>query len=303
MNFIKHGFQTPFHYPWQALVEEWSLSKPLNPYFVFRNRVELLKIRAHVDSCARSKGASAPHVSFPPSSLIAVHVTLVSSGALTPFSHICLPTEEDLRRRMANKLFVGPCEPLHLDVNYKKRKQLRVEQTKLLKRLRRKRIREKRLRLEKGLPARITKRKISPTAAQVEEYLSASRELWVPSKAAVQLRKHCDREICGFVTTSGFSFMRACSMGVGYVTSESFSILIDLQTRLKCQPMVLTRAPSSLCYRFCTINVVPVWWILYFSYYELTVSFGFWKHFLVILGRYWNYHNIFSLISLGNIYH
>lgn len=257
LNFIKHGFQTPFHHPWQALVQEWSPSKQVRSYFVFRNRVELLKIRTFIDSCARSRFTSTPDFSLPSGSLIAVHVTLVSSGALTPFSHICLPTEEDLRRRIANKMFLGPCEPLHSDVNCKKRKQLRELQTKLLKRLRRKRIKEKRFRIEAGLPARITKRKTSPTAQQVEEYLRANRELWVPS-TAVQLRKHCNREICGFVTTSGFSYMRACSMGVGYITSESFSILIELQTRLKCQPMVLTRASSSLCYRFCTINVIPV---------------------------------------------
>lgn len=256
LNFIKQGIQTPFHYPWQALVEEWSQSKPVNPYYVFRNRLELLKIRTYMDECAKPKAALVPNFSFPSGSLIAVQVTLVSGGALTPFSHICLPTEEDLRRRMANKMFLGPCEPVHLDVNRKKRKLLRESQTKLLKRLRRKRIKTKKLRLACGLPARIVKRKTSPTAEQVQKYLSDNQKLWISSTDAVQLRQHCGRQISGFVTTSGFSYMRACTMGLGYVTSESFSMLLDLQARLKCQPLILTRAPSSLCYRFCTLNVV-----------------------------------------------
>lgn len=189
--------------------------------------------------------------------LIPVVVQTLNKGCLIPSSHICLPTEEDLNTRRKDVTFTGPIQTSHTDDNKQKRIKLRTDHTKLLKRLRRARIREKRLRLSKGLPLKITKRKCSPTEDLVKEYLKEIRELWIPSKIT-SLRQYCNREICGFVLESGFSFLKSHYVGLGYITCESLRSLLRLQINAgkKDCAIVLARSSDTLNYRFCSLNVV-----------------------------------------------
>lgn len=221
---------------------------------MLRDKTKLRELKEYIENLKRNR-SSPRRVSLPSGSLIPVSVTMTSNGQLAPFSHICLPTESDLRQRARDRCYSGPCEKLHKDETKQMRKALKMEHTKELKRLRRKRIKEKKERIEKSLPLKITKRNQSPTEAEVAAYHSVLRELWIPSSAA-GLRNYCAREVCGFVVISGFSFMQACTIGQGYVAADALTVLLEMKDKLLGELVVLTRSASSLNYRFCRIDIV-----------------------------------------------
>ncbi len=252
-NFIKFGFPSPFRCSWALITKEWCPVNAPSPFFVLRNKRELRQLHEYVENNKRNRKITS--ISLQPGALVPVSVIMLGNGCLTPFSHICVPTESDLRARISDRKFAGPLETPHVDHNEKKRKLLRMTHARELKRLRRRRIKIKKLRLQNGIPAKITKRKHSPTEEIVQTYHKASRELWIPPDVT-NLRNYCNREICGFVISCGFSLLQGCTTGQGYLTSESLAQLLDLQRRLKCDLTVLTRAPNSLSYRFCSLNII-----------------------------------------------
>lgn len=255
INYVINGFPTPFYCPWDIITKEWSASNDSVSYFVYRNTKELRQLQEYIENIRKKRVLSIPQLSFMPRCLIPVNISLLEVGKLTLFSHICLPTVSDLQYRLQNKMYRGPNEKIHQDTNALERKAFRLLHTRELKRLRRIRKKEKKIRIENCLPLKLTNRKEPPTKAIVETYLKANRELCIPTEVT-KIRNYCNREICGFVVNSGYSFMQSCTTGQGFITSESFSILIDLQERFKCDLMVLTRSPSTLCYRFCSLNVI-----------------------------------------------
>jgi len=180
---------------------------------------------------------------------------MLGKGQLPPFSHVCVPFQKDLIERIRDKCFMGPSEEPHPDIFKQKRRNLKLQHAKELKRLRRERIKKKKERMQMGLPLKITKRKISPTQAEVQAYLNQMRDLWIP-KQVTKLRKLCVREVCGYVVTGGFSLMKSCVIGHGYIISRGLTTLFTEMEKSNSDLVVLTRSPNSLNYRFCKINII-----------------------------------------------
>ncbi|XP_065204275.1 ribonucleases P/MRP protein subunit POP1 [Planococcus citri] len=251
-NYIKNGFPTPFHHPWNTLLNEWIPSSKQDSYYVLRNKKLLFDLRTVLETTKSNRNRSSLRTLLASISqdkcLVPVSIRMLNKGQLPPFSHICLPNKTDLQ----NKLSL-PVEKVHSDKNKIKRKMFRKEHSKTLKRLRRQRIKQKKASTEK-LPLKITKRKQSPTEALVKEYLSQMQDLWIPAKCT-SIRNHCSRQIAGFVVNGGFSFMQSRIVGQGYVALQSLFILCDMWQDLKTEPVVLTRSPNCLNYRFGVISV------------------------------------------------
>lgn len=249
-NYIKNGFPTPFHHPWNTLLDEWIPSSKQGSYYVLRNKRLLLDLRTSLETTKKNHSSLRNLLASVAQDkcLIPVSIRMLNKGQLPPFSHICLPTRSDLQ----NKL-ITPVEKVHLDKNIKKRKVTRQEHLKNLKRLRRQRIKQKKTSTEK-LPLKITKRKQSPTEDFVKEYLSQMQDLWIPTKCTT-IRTHCSRQIAGFIVNGGFSFMESRIVGQGYVALQSLFTLYDMWQELKSGPLVLTRSPNCLNYRYGVISV------------------------------------------------
>lgn len=243
---------TPFYHDWELLVGEWCSKS--NSFFVLRDKRLLQQIKEYVQNF-KSRRSSSPTYSLPSNSLIPVTVTMLGKGQLAQFSHICVPSQSDVTQLVRDKHFTGPFEEPHPDSLKQKRKMLRLVHTKDLKRLRRKRIKEKRERMQAGPPLKITKRKKSPTEEQVQAYLRQMRDLWIPAQVK-DLKNSCSREVCGLVVTSGFSFMKSCVLGQGYVVANAFTTLFQTMKKFNLDLVVLTRSPNSLNYRFCKLNIV-----------------------------------------------
>lgn len=255
VNYIRNGFPTPFHHPWDTLTNEWNTTQKENTYYVLRNKRILYKLKTYLGNLKNSSIIDLTddlnHL-IHDKCLIPVTIQISGKGHLAPFSHICVPKFSELQNT-AIKLRSAPVEKLHTDKNKTKRKIFRREHSKVLKRLRRQRIKQNKTAAKK-LPLKITKRKISPTEQIVRQYLSEIRDLWIP-RTCTNLRNHCSREICGFIVTSGYSLMQAGVIGQGYITLQSLITLNSLWYNLRCSPLVLTRSPNSLHYRYALLNV------------------------------------------------
>lgn len=254
-NYIKNGFPTPFHYPWDTLVNEWTSTPTQTSFYVLRNKQVLLNLKSHFENIKNRPKLNMENELasvFHDKCLVPVSLHMLNKGKLAPFSHICLPKHTDLLNK-AQLQFSGLLEKKHSDPNKRKRILFRKEHSKLLKRLRRQRIKKAKSSI-KPLPLKITKRKHSPTEQVVREYLTEIKDLWIPPTCNT-VRTHCGREICGFIVNSGFSFMESRITGQGYVTLQSLCILNELWQTLKCDATVLTRSSNSLNYRYALLKV------------------------------------------------
>lgn len=251
LNYIKLGFQTPFHCPWDIICNDWMPNS--NSTFVLRN----IKLINHLQNLTLKlidkidvNNLKAEYSNIQ-NCLVPIRFVILQKGVLKPNLHICLPTPDDLKKTKT-KSYLGPLEELHKDLNASKRKIYRTEHKKLLRSLKRKRILEKKMRnpLFKRL-----KRKISPTSQIVKEYLSQIKKLWIPEER-LPLKHSCSRVILGFSHKSHYSFTKSKNVGMGYMPFPALLELFNLWSESKSNlPYVLVRNPNTNQYRYAILSV------------------------------------------------
>lgn len=186
-------------------------------------------------------------------SLIPVYITLESRGNVHEFALICIPTKKDLRCNQKRKKYKNNTpihiEPLVADANEKLRKKLRTEHMKLLKRMRRRRVREKRKKQETSEFRVVIARPM--TESIIAEQRQKMYQLWLPDKPK-SIRNQCSREVIGYVTQGGFSYLEARCCAIGYVTALGLKQMLTLCEK---NPLVLIRNTNSRNYRLAKIKV------------------------------------------------
>lgn len=252
INFIKLGFQTPFHCPWDILCNEWMFNS--DNVFVLRNIKILTYLQNLILKLKEKINLDILKTEFPDlqNCLVPIRLDVSQKGVLKSNTHVCLPTPEDLNT-FGTSYYLGPLEKKHKDLNVSKRKIYRLEHKKLLRTLRRKRILEKKNR--KVLCKRL-KRKVSPTSQIVKEYLSQMKKLWIPEEH-LSLKHNCERTILGFSDKSHYSFTKAKSVGTGYMPGPALMELFNLWSESKSYlPLVLVRNPTTNQYRYALLSVI-----------------------------------------------
>lgn len=252
VNYIKLGFQTPFHCPWDSLCNEWTVN--FKSKFVLRNTKVLnylqsltLKLNNKTNVDIKEK------IELPDfqNCLVPIRLNILQKGVLKSNSHIYLPTSDDLNN-IKNKSFLGPLEKIHKDLNAFKRKVYRLEHKKLLRSLRRKRVLEK---SKRNVLCKRYNRKISPTSQIVKEYLSQMKKLWIPEEQ-LPLKNSCNRVILGFLCKSHYSFTKSNCVGIGYMPGpallELFNFWLESKSNL---PYILVRNPNSSQYRYALLSI------------------------------------------------
>lgn len=250
-NYIKLGFQTPFHCPWNIICKEWMFNS--SDPFVLRN----IKLLTHLQNLIQNlkekfdvNKLKTELLNFQ-NCLVPINVEISMKGVLKPNSHVCLPTTNDLSK-IKNKSYLGPLEKIHKDLNFTKRKIYRSEHKKLLRSLKRKRILEKK---KRNVLCKRLKRKVSPTSQIVKEYMIQMKKLWIPEEQ-LPLKDSCDRVILGFITKSHFSFTKSKNVGIGYMPGLALLELFNLWSESKSNlPYVLVRNPHTNQYRYALLNV------------------------------------------------
>ncbi|XP_017870465.1 PREDICTED: ribonucleases P/MRP protein subunit POP1 [Drosophila arizonae] len=260
-NYRKLAVVSPFKAPWQSLVRDWNLSPatPAKSFYVMRNRALLQRL----DGCVRHRE---PFPDCPTDNcLVQVALRLHTRGSLESNALICLPSSLDWKRHW-RQLKQDNQEPVHTepllsDVNERLRKQLRLDHKRLLKRLRARRVREKR-RLQETSTRRVHIRP-AKTASLVSNQSAKMCSLWLPTDPAEthdSVRRQCSREVFGYVSSAGFSFVEAAVCGVGYVTVHGLRQLLQERKadpiRAKGQPLLcLVRNADSRDYRFARLQI------------------------------------------------
>lgn len=260
-NYRKLAVVSPFKAPWQSLVRDWNLSPatPAKSFYVMRNRGLLQRL----DGCVRHRE---PFPDCPTDNcLVQVALRLHTRGSLESNALICLPSSLDWKRHW-RQLKQDNQEPVHTepllsDVNERLRKQLRLDHKRLLKRLRARRVREKR-RLQETSTRRVHIRP-AKTASLVSKQSAKMCSLWLPTDPAEthdSVRRQCSREVFGYVSSAGFSFVEAAVCGVGYVTVHGLRQLLHERKadpiRAKGQPLLcLVRNADSRDYRFARLQI------------------------------------------------
>ncbi|XP_012283622.1 ribonucleases P/MRP protein subunit POP1 [Orussus abietinus] len=268
VNFSKFRVRSPFFCQWDVLAKEWSKSQD---FYVLRNFALLSTLKELVSalkktsrSSKKSKTGNSEDIAaeldgffnkFPlddTSCLVPVKLTTTRRGQPKNFGMICLPTEEDLTRLSGDFKWSGPVQKLTSDPNEKKRRTLRRIRLAELKRVKRAKARKRRSEEDSELipEKKSLKRKLVESSRDAEEErLRKMEEMYFPSDDTV--RYSCDREIMGFVTRGGFSFMEAKGVGLGYVTLSSLLRVI----RLNCN-FVLFRNVQTRQFRVAEVEVV-----------------------------------------------
>lgn len=252
VNYIKLGFQTPFHCPWDILCNEWMFSP--NSYYVLRN----IKIMTHLQNLTLKLKEKIDvdnlKTEFPDlqNCLIPIKLNVSQKGVLKPNSHVCLPTSDDLCRINIHS-YLGPVEKIHKDLNAFKRKIYRLEHKKLMRSLRRKRVLEKK---KRSVLRKRFKRKVSPTSQIVKEYVNQMKKLWVPEEQ-LPLKHSCSRVILGFSYENHYSFTNSKCIGIGYLPGPALLELFNLWSESNSKlPYVLIRNPSTNQYRYALLSLL-----------------------------------------------
>ncbi|EDW00420.1 ribonucleases P/MRP protein subunit POP1 [Drosophila grimshawi] len=257
-NYRKLAVVSPFLAPWQQLVRDWSPATPAG-FYVLRDRAVLQRL----DECVRRRQALPEPL--PGHCLIQIQLRLQSRGQLGDNALICLPTRSDWKRRW-QQLKRDDHAPVHSeppqpDLNERLRKELRNSHKCLLKRLRGRRVREKR-RLQETSTRRV---KIRPanTAQMVRDQLTKMCRLWLPTdpvETCDSVRRQCSREVFGYVSSAGFSFVEATVCAVGYITPGGLRHLLEAGTQNASDskgqpPLCLVRDVDSRAYRFARFQI------------------------------------------------
>ncbi|XP_027842404.2 ribonucleases P/MRP protein subunit POP1 [Aphis gossypii] len=251
INYIKLGFQTPFHCPWDILCNEWMLDS--NNKYVLRNiklLAQLQNLTLNLKEKINFENLKSEFVDLQ-TCLVPIRLQLSQKGILKPNSHVCLPTLDDLNN-IGDKSNLGPLEKIHKDLNAFKRKVYRLEHKKLLRSLRRKRVLEKK---KRNILCKRFKLKVSPTSQIVKEYLNQMKKLWIPEEQT-PLKHSCSRVILGFSCNSHFSFTKSKYIGIGYMPGPALIELFNLWSESKTNlPYVLVRNPSTNNYRYALLSI------------------------------------------------
>lgn len=231
---------------------EWNdnPSEISDKFYVVRDRDRLKTLQTLLD-----KKLNIEKLLIDLASLIPVYIMLETRGNAQEFALICLPKKKDFHKHLKNKKFRNNhpihSEPLAKDANEKMRKKLRSEHKKILKRLRRRRVREKRKKQESSEFRVIISRPM--TQSIVDEQRKKMCQLWLPDKAK-SIRNQCSREVFGYVTQGGFSYLEAKCCAIGYVTNLGFKqMLIESSNNKKC--LVLIRNTRSRNYRIAELKI------------------------------------------------
>lgn len=273
-NFIKLGVASPFECCWSILVKDWCQNKqvPDDSFYVLRDRVKLDALKRVINSRKSNNNNNGNGIwsdqisqisgmfsNMNHNFLIPVRIEPVEKGVPSDCAMICIPCAKDLKD-MKNTDCEDPCEPSHKDENILKRKELKSQHKKELKRLRKhrksnyKKLQEQMdLLLEKGESIKhlvnIKKNKM-PTKEINEKYNAEMSLLWVPEIKTV--KDSCSRTVVGFVCKGDFSFSESQGVGIGYIPFPAF---INLVNSWITKPIVLFRNPSSLQYRYAILKI------------------------------------------------
>lgn len=251
INYIKLGFQTPFHCPWDILCNEWMINS--NSKFVLRNLKVLTYLQNIILKLKEKLEIEDLKSEFSDfqNCLVPIRLDVSQRGVLKTNSHVYLPTADDLNK-IGTKSYLGPIEKNHKDLNAFKRKIYRLEHKKLLRTLRHKRVLEKRSR---NILSKRCKRKFSPTSQIVKEYVNQMKKLWIPEEQLL-LKNSCDRIILGFACKSHFSFTNSKCVGIGYMPGPALLELFNFWLQCKSNlPYVLVRNSSTNQYRFALLSI------------------------------------------------
>ncbi|ESP05473.1 hypothetical protein LOTGIDRAFT_228048 [Lottia gigantea] len=132
-NYFKLGVPSPFSCSWNGLVKAWKdqfqdTSDFSDQFYVLRNKKELRNIskviskrlpiaeRKEDPECEvleQMKSLLSNHVY----ALIPVQITVRYRGIPSKFSHVCIPSTDDLKLLSTNSKYGGPTETLHEDHN------------------------------------------------------------------------------------------------------------------------------------------------------------------------------------------
>ncbi|XP_011269847.2 ribonucleases P/MRP protein subunit POP1 [Camponotus floridanus] len=263
-NFIKFGIHSPFFCDWKNLTKGWSDVEDFHVLRHFRP-LALLKIEIEIPvkrKNARSKSTvQESEFNFQEfdeykNCLVQVQLSMMGKGTPEEFAIICMPTHEDLEGFENNKKYAGPLEKCHIDPNEKSRKILRKEHLMQLKRLRRRRVERKKKLQDNVLPEEfdvihdtINCAKLSEHRKMISDYAKEMRKLYLPE--STEVRHSCDREVMGYVTIGGYSFLRAKGIGIGYVTLPSLLEIIRKKSNF-----VLVRNTKKRQYRLAQLDIL-----------------------------------------------
>lgn len=251
INYIKLGFQTPFHCPWDILCKEWMIN--YNSKFILRNLKVLTLLQNLTLKLKEKFDINNLKTEFPDfqNCLVPIRVNVSQRGILKTNSHVCLPTFDDLSN-IRTKSYLGPLEKNHKDLNALKRKTYRLEHKKLLRTLRRKRILEK---TKRNILFKRCKRKVSPTSQIVKEYVNQMKKLWIPEEQ-IMLKHSCSRIILGFAYKCHYSFTKSKCVGIGYMPGPALLELLNFWLESNSNlPYVLVRNPSTNQYKFAFLSI------------------------------------------------
>ncbi|GAB1868027.1 Ribonucleases P/MRP protein subunit POP1 [Camponotus japonicus] len=258
VNFIKFGIHSPFFCDWKNLTKGWS---DVEDFYVLRHFRPLALLKIEIETPVKLKNARSTIVQESEfnfqefdeykNCLVQVQLSMVSEETPEEFAIICMPTHEDLERFKNNEKYDGPLEKCHTDPNKESRKILRTEHSRQLKRLRRHRVeRKKRFQHNvRSMKFDFIREELSKLRKMRSDHAEEMRKLCLPR--STEVRHSCDREVMGYVTIGGYSFLRAKGIGIGYVTLLSLLKIIR-----KNSDIVLVRNIKEQQYRFARLEIL-----------------------------------------------
>ena len=285
-NFVKLGFNSPFHFEFEKLVKEWcNKSNPANDSIcdikqvkdkvmsVLRNKKMLRLLHSAVKNpkgfCkSMSKGQPCNKgqeqtfhskilstevgkklVSNEMLSLVPVRLCVLQRGVPAKYGHICSPSVEDLKTMDGDKTFGGPFEPKHKDPGQAARKEERKERLRL--RRRKKRGKGKKESAVSSDQTDVAKMAVGEKPSEEERDNKHSEE----SEKSISLLGSTSRDIIGLIKGGDFDLVTGQGLGFGFCSVAALLTLIEHQKDRKfC--LVLVRNPTSLQYRFASVSLL-----------------------------------------------
>ncbi|XP_011267063.2 ribonucleases P/MRP protein subunit POP1 isoform X1 [Camponotus floridanus] len=267
VNFIKFGIHNPFFCDWKNLTKDWS---DVKNFYVLRHFRLLLHLRKEIKTYKRGNARSKSTVQESEfdfqkfdqykNCLVQVQLSMMGKGTPKEFAIICMPKRKDLRRFEINKSYEGPVEKCHTDLKETSCKILhKVHSMKLNHlslQLNRTRVKRRRTFGDNELPLEFDviddeiNRTIFPKHHKImSDYAEDMKKLY-PTEST-KVRHSCDRQVMGYVTMGGYSFLRGKSIGIGYVTLPSLLEIIRKKSNI-----VLVRNTEELQYRLARLEIL-----------------------------------------------
>ncbi|EFN65425.1 hypothetical protein EAG_09752, partial [Camponotus floridanus] len=163
--------------------------------------------------------------------LVQVKLSILNKGTSKEFAIICMPKLEDLRSFENNEHYDGPVHKHNANPNENSSTKLRRIRSMKLKRLSQRRVKRKKTFQGKVLPEKfdvvhdvMNRAKLSKLNKTISDREKEKRKLYL--KESTEVRQSCDREVMGYVTMGGYSFLRAKGISIGYVALPSLLEII-----------------------------------------------------------------------------